>query len=259
MKILISPAKTLDFETPPQTDRYTQPAYLEESRLLVEQLKTMSPADLSALMGISEALGVLNANRYQSWQTPFTPANAKQAVFAFKGDVYQGLAVERFDDEDLAFAQDHLRILSGLYGLLRPLDLIQPYRLEMGTGLANVRGANLYAFWGDRLTDALNEELAGEEEPCVINLASNEYFKAIRPARLKARLIQPQFLDLKGGKYKVVSFWAKRARGMMSAYAIRHRITQPEALQDFRDGGYAFNPELSRGDQWVFTRDQPVD
>jgi len=256
MIAVISPAKTLDYETPPVTQTYSQPAFLEDSRILVEQLKTMSPEDLSSLMRISDQLGVLNANRYQTWQTPFTPENAKQAVLAFKGDVYVGLEAETFSEEDFQFAQEHLRILSGLYGLLRPLDLVQPYRLEMGTPLNNERGANLYSFWGDKLTEALNEELARQEEPVLVNLASNEYFKAVKPKKLQGRLITPQFLDLKGGKYKVVSFWAKKARGMMSAYIIRNRITQAEALKDFTQGGYRFNPELSKESEWVFTRDE---
>src|SRR5690606_35912871 len=234
-----------------------QPAYLEDSRVLVEQLKTMAPGEISELMSISDALGVLNANRFQTWHTPFTPENAKQAVLAFKGDVYVGLEAESLNEADLAFAQKHLRILSGLYGLLKPLDLIQPYRLEMGTSLKNERGANLYSFWGERLTQALNQELAGNAEPVLVNLASNEYFKAIKPKALQARIITPQFLDRKGDQYKIVSFWAKKARGMMSAYIIRNRLTQPEQLKQFDVAGYVFNAERSKGDQWVFTRDEP--
>ncbi len=257
MIVVISPAKTLDYETPPTTSIYSQPAYLEDSRVLVEQLKTMAPGEISELMSISDALGVLNANRFQTWHTPFTPENAKQAVLAFKGDVYVGLEAESLNEADLAFAQKHLRILSGLYGLLKPLDLIQPYRLEMGTSLKNERGANLYSFWGERLTQALNQELVDDAEPVLVNLASNEYFKAIKPKALQARIITPQFLDRKGEQYKIVSFWAKKARGMMSAYIIRNRLTQPEQLKQFDVAGYAFNAERSTGDQWVFTRDEP--
>src|SRR5690606_35136189 len=259
MIVVISPAKTLDYETPPVTPTYSQPAFLEDSRILVEQLKTMSPEDLSSLMKISDQLGVLNANRYQTWQTPFTPENAKQAVLAFKGDVYVGLEAENFSEEDFKFAQNHLRILSGLYGLLRPLDLVQPYRLEMGTSLKNVRGTNLYSFWGDILTEALNEELSRQEEPLLINLASNEYFKAVNPKYLQGQVVLPQFLDLKSGKYKVVSFWAKKARGMMSAYILRSRIPQAGELKNFTEGGYRFNPELSAESEWVFTRDEVLE
>ncbi len=256
MIVVISPAKTLDYETPPTTSTFSQPAYLEDSRILVEQLKTMAPGAISELMSISEALGVLNANRFQSWRTPFSPDNAKQAVLAFKGDVYVGLDAESLSEADLAFAQQHLRILSGLYGLLKPLDLIQPYRLEMGTSLKNARGANLYGFWGERLTQALNQELAGDAEPVLVNLASNEYFKAIKPKALQARIITPQFLDRKGDQYKIVSFWAKKARGLMSAYIIHNRLTQPEQLKQFDSAGYVYSAERSQGDQWVFTRDE---
>ena len=205
-------------------------------------------------MKISAKLGELNAARFQQWQLPFSLDNARQAILAFKGDVYTGLEAETFSEDDFAFAQEHLRILSGLYGLLKPLDLIQPYRLEMGTPFRNPRGKDLYAFWGDRLTQALNEMLAADDQ-VLINLASNEYFHAIQPKVLNARVITPQFRDWKNDQYKMISFYAKKARGMMSAYMIRHRVTDPEALKDFNVGGYYFSQEQSKGDTWVFLRD----
>jgi cytoplasmic iron level regulating protein YaaA (DUF328/UPF0246 family) len=197
---------------------------------------------------------VLNYDRFQHWHTPFTPANARQAVLAFNGDVYTGLAAPAFTAADFAFAQQHLRILSGLYGLLRPLDLIQPYRLEMGTRFANPRGKDLYSFWGDTITAALNQQLRELNTPVLVNLASGEYFKAVRPQALHARIVTPVFKDWKGDNYKIISFYAKKARGMMAAYIIRERITAVDALRDFSAGGYAFNPAMSAADEWVFTR-----
>jgi len=256
MLIVISPAKTLDFESPRPTETATEPRFLDHSRELVAQLKEWEPHQLSDLMGISAKLGELNAQRYREWHTPFTEDNARQAVLAFKGDVYTGLAAEAFSEEDFRYAQDHLRILSGLYGVLRPLDRIQPYRLEMGTRLENSRGKNLYAFWGNRLTDSLNEELE-KDDGVLVNLASNEYFKALNRKQLKARIISPQFKDWKNGQYKMISFYAKKARGLMSAYIIRHRVEDVEQLKDFDWEGYGYNPELTeKDDQPVFTRRQ---
>ncbi|WP_347329913.1 peroxide stress protein YaaA [Marinimicrobium locisalis] len=255
MLMLISPAKTLDFETAPVTDKATQPDFLDESRELISTLRDLAPQDVSELMGISDKLGQLNYDRYQQWHTPFTPDNAKQAALAFKGDVYTGLDAERFKAGDFTFAQKHLRILSGLYGLLRPLDLIQPYRLEMGTRLKNQRGANLYNFWGERLTAAINEQLNTLKQPAVVNLASNEYFKAVQPKALAAPVITPVFKDWKNGQYKIISFYAKKARGLMAAYAIENRIKNAEGLKAFDREGYRFNSELSSDKQWVFTRD----
>ncbi len=256
MLLLISPAKTLDFESPAPTPAYTQADFLGESQLLINELRALSPQTISSLMGISDKLGVLNYDRFASWKMPFKPDNAKQAIYAFQGDVYTGMQADTFSDTDLQFAQRHLRMLSGLYGLLRPLDLIQPYRLEMGTAFANRRGKNLYEFWGGSITEAINVQLEELQSEQVINLASQEYFGAVKPKQLKADVITPVFKDKKNGNYKIISFFAKKARGMMSAYAIQNRITEPEALKDFSVGGYAYNPSLSRAQEWVFTRNQ---
>ncbi|MDN0073821.1 peroxide stress protein YaaA [Crenobacter sp. SG2303] len=255
MLMVISPAKTLDYDTPPVTDRHSQPDFLEHSAELIDVLRQKSPAEIGKLMSISEPLSVLNAGRYDSWHTPFTPANAKQAVLAFMGDVYEGLDAATLNPAQLDYLQRHLRILSGLYGVLRPLDLMQPYRLEMGTRLANPRGANLYAFWGDLVTDELNTRLAEQEEQVLVNLASDEYFKSVKPKRLAGRLITPVFQDLKNGHYKIISFYAKRARGLMARWAAKHGATTPDALKDFNLEGYAFDSEASQGDHWVFRRD----
>lgn len=253
MLIVVSPAKTLDYESPVPTQTATTPDFLEDSHELIDQLKQLEPHQISNLMGISAKLGELNAERFQQWQTPFTHENARQAVLAFKGDVYTGLAADQFSEADFEFAQKHLRLLSGLYGLLRPLDLMQPYRLEMGTRFENKRGKDLYAFWGNKLTEALNSELTADDG-VLINLASNEYFKAVNKKTLKGTVITPQFKDWKNGQYKIISFYAKKARGLMSAYIIRNRLTQVEDLKGFDVDGYAFNPELSSDKEWVFTR-----
>lgn len=255
MLMVVSPAKTLDFETPPVTSRHTQPEFLTAAEELVEVLRLKAPAELSELMSISAKLGELNSQRFLDWHSPFTPDNAKAAVLAFKGDVYTGLEVEQFGKEDFAFAQKHLRILSGLYGLLRPLDLIQPYRLEMGTRLANPGGRNLYEYWGDRITQVLNRQLKSLGSQTLVNLASDEYFKSVQPKQLKAEIIQPVFQDLKGGKYKIISFYAKKARGMMAAWAIRNRLADPEALKRFDVAGYRYDPGSSDVWRWVFRRD----
>ncbi|WP_163577940.1 peroxide stress protein YaaA [Halomonas faecis] len=254
MLSVISPAKSLDFETPPTTAHYTQPDLLDRSQTLVDILRGYSPQRLSELMGISDKLAGLNAARFAEWQPPFTPENAKPAAQAFQGDVYQGLAADTFSDTDSAFAQDHLRILSGLYGLLRPLDLIQPYRLEMGTRLENPAGKDLYAFWKPLLTEELGKAVAASGSPVLLNLASNEYFKAIDPKRLKARIITPVFKDEKNGKLKIISFYAKKARGLMAAWVIRQRLDDPDGLKDFDIAGYRYNATLSEGDTLVFTR-----
>lgn len=252
---LLSPAKTLDFETKAHVAAHTQPRHLKEARALIKLVKPLDPEAVAWLLGISPDLAALNAGRYRQWRTPFTPANAKQAALAFDGDVYGGLDAPGLGEADLAYAQDHLRILSGLYGLLRPLDLIQAYRLEMGTRLANPRGRDLYAFWKGTLTAALARDLAqGQGEPVLVNLASEEYFKAVDPAGLGARVITPVFQDWKGGDYKVISFFAKRARGLMARYGIVKRVAEPEALKGFRAEGYAFDRKASSGDRWVFRR-----
>ncbi len=259
MKIVISPAKTLDFETPTKTEVFSQPDYLDHSQQLINELKELSQADVATLMKLSDKLAALNVARFGSWSQPFQPDNAKQALLAFKGDVYTGLDAESFSEQDFDFAQNHLRILSGLYGLLRPLDLIQPYRLEMGTKFANSKGKDLYQFWGNQLTEALNQEFAlgmeEQEEAVLVNLASNEYFKAVKAKELNARIITPVFKDWKNGQYKMISFYAKKARGLMSAYIIQNQLTDPEQLKGFDLEGYYFSEEQSKGDQWCFLRD----
>ncbi|MFO8142880.1 MAG: peroxide stress protein YaaA [Marinobacter sp.] len=256
MLMIISPAKTLDYDSPLATDTYTQPDFLDDACELIDQLKDLEPHQVSNLMSISDKLGQLNAERFRAWSTPFTPDNARQAILAFKGDVYTGLDAESFSDDDFGFAQKHLRMLSGLYGLLKPLDLMQPYRLEMGTRLANPRGKDLYAFWGSKLTEALNQLLA-EDDQVLVNLASNEYFKSVKKKDLEGRLITPQFKDWKNGQYKMISFYAKKARGLMCRYAIQNRITQADDLKGFDLEGYYFSEDQSDKNNWVFLRDQP--
>lgn len=255
MLMVISPAKTLDFESKPVTARFTQPQYLDHSQELIEQLREFSPAQISELMHVSDKIGGLNAARFGSWTPAFTPENAKQALLAFKGDVYTGLNAETFSDTDFSYAQDHLRMLSGLYGLLRPLDLMMPYRLEMGTKLANARGKDLYAFWGTQISEWLNQALAEQGDDVLLNLASNEYFSAVKKTALNARIINTEFKDLKNGQHKIISFYAKKARGMMSRFVIKERINNPEHLKQFDEQGYRFSAEQSKPDLLVFLRD----
>jgi cytoplasmic iron level regulating protein YaaA (DUF328/UPF0246 family) len=255
MLMIISPAKTLDYESPLATETHTQPDFLDDACELIDQLKELEPHQVSNLMSISDKLGQLNAERFQTWHTPFTPDNARQAVLAFKGDVYTGLDAESFSSEDFSFAQKHLRILSGLYGLLKPLDLMQPYRLEMGTRFENTRGKDLYAFWGSKITEALNQLLASDDK-VLVNLASNEYFKSVQKKHLDARLVTPQFKDWKNGQYKMISFYAKKARGLMCRYAIQNRITQADDLKGFNLEGYYFSEDQSDNNNWVFLRDE---
>ena len=254
MLMVISPAKTLDYESPLATQRFTQPALLEKSHQLIDVARDLSPAQISSLMGISDKLAHLNADRFNQWQPPFSLENARQAILAFKGDVYTGLQAETFSDDDFDFAQQHLRMLSGLYGLLRPLDLMQPYRLEMGIKLANPAGKDLYGFWADLLTEKLNEAIAEQGDDVLINLASDEYFKAIKPKKLNAELIKPVFLDEKNGKFKVISFYAKKARGLMSRYVIQNRLTNPAQLKKFDVDGYFFDTAESKDNELVFKR-----
>jgi uncharacterized protein len=254
MLIVISPAKTLDFETQAISAQLTTPDFFADADQLVQRLQRLSPKKLSALMDISADLAQLNFDRYASWQDGASPSRVKPALLAFQGDVYQGMQAANFTGEDLDYAQHHLRILSGLYGLLRPLDQIQPYRLEMGTRLKIGRKTGLYHYWGLRIAQALSAALDAQGDRLLINLASEEYFDAVDLAALQARVIKPVFLDEKGGKYKVVSFWAKRARGMMTAYILQNRIQDPIGIQSFEGAGYRFNPVLSEGDVWAFTR-----
>lgn len=258
MLMVISPAKTLDFDSPLATKRFTQPALLDDSQKLIEIARQLTPAQIASLMGISDKLAELNANRFNDWHPPFTPDNARQAILAFKGDVYTGLQAETFSEKEFDFAQQHLRMLSGLYGLLRPLDLMQPYRLEMGIRLDNPAGKDLYAFWGDRLTEALNAALAGQGDDVLINLASDEYFRAVKPKQLNGRIIKPVFLDEKNGKFKVISFYAKKARGLMSRYVIQQGLTKPDQLKNFDVAGYLYSAEESNETDLVFKRrEQP--
>ena len=256
MLMVISPAKTLDYETPPATQTYTQPAHLSQSKRLIRYLKKLDAPAVASLMSLSDKLASQNVARYGQWKPPFTPENAKQALLAFAGDVYDGLAAQDFSEDDFAFAQSRLRILSGLYGTLRPLDLMQPYRLEMGTRLPTKRGANLYDFWGPRITRALKAVLAELDTRVLVNLASEEYFGAVQTRGLKARLVTPVFEDWSTGtgKYMIVSFHAKKARGMMARHAIRERVTEVEELKRFDSAGYAFNSSASSADRWVFRR-----
>lgn len=255
MLTVISPAKTLDYESPVTTKLHSMPRFMEHSAQLINTLETLSVQEVAELMKLSDKLASLNVARYASWRAQFDPNNARQALLAFKGDVYTGLAAETLSEEQLEYAQQHLRILSGLYGVLKPLDLMQPYRLEMGTKLNNAKGKDLYQFWGTLLTESLNEELSGDRTPVLVNLASNEYFKAIKPKQLKARVITPVFKDWKNGQYKIISFYAKKARGLMSRYIIEEKINAPEALKAFNYEGYQFSETLSEGDTLVFTRD----
>lgn len=254
MLSVISPAKTLDFTSVCPPHRASECNYLESSDELITVLRKKSRAQLAELMHISPALADLNYNRYREWSLPLTEDNARAAIFAFKGDVYTGLTLDTYSAADLRFAQKHLRFLSGLYGLLRPLDLIFPYRLEMGTKLKVGRAKNLYEFWGDRLTEGINAALAGAGTDILVNLASREYFKAVPTAGLKGRIVTPHFKEKKNGEYKIVSFFAKKARGMMVDYLIKNAITEPEPMKSFDTEGYRYNPDLSDGDNWVFTR-----
>ncbi|WP_075881638.1 peroxide stress protein YaaA [Vreelandella massiliensis] len=254
MLSVISPAKTLDFDTPATTKQVTEPDFLPQSRALIEILRGYSPPQLSELMSISDKLAGLNAARFAEWQPPFTLENAKPAAQAFQGDVYTGLEADTFNADENRFAQAHLRILSGLYGLLRPLDLIQPYRLEMGTKLPNPAGKDLYAYWKPTLTHALNEAIAASGSKVLVNLASNEYFKAVDTKKLDARIINPVFKDEKNGKVKIISFYAKKARGLMSAWIIRQQLNDPNELKAFDVAGYRFDPATSEGDTLVFIR-----
>jgi len=254
MILVISPAKSLYDHSPIQLEKFTQADFLPEAEKIVSILKKKKPAQLANLMGISSKLAELNFQRFQEWSLPFSPENSWQAVLMFNGDVYQGLKAETFSEAEFDTAQQTLRILSGVYGLLKPLDLIQPYRLEMGTSVGIARKKNLYEFWQAKITAKLNEELAETEQKALINLASNEYFGAIDPKKIKARIVTPAFKEHKNGQYQMVSFFAKRARGLMSRFIIQNQISNPEEMKAFDLEGYYFNNQLSKDDNWVFTR-----
>ena len=254
MFFVLSPAKNLNEKALAPVKEFTQPDLLAEAEILMRQLRELAPQQIAELMHVSDKIALLNAERNAEWHTPFTPDNAKQAVFMFNGDVYEGIAAETLKPEQIQYLQQHVRLLSGLYGVLRPLDLMQPYRLEMGTAFANTRGKNLYEFWGDIITDLLNDTLGQAGSDILVNLASQEYFKSVNTKKLKARLITPVFKDEKNGKYKIISFYAKRARGLMVRYAAEHNITDPEMLKNFDYEGYSFNAAASNESEWVFMR-----
>lgn len=260
MLFLLSPAKSLDYDTPTPphlAPSLTRPQFLDDTAALIGLLRTKSVADVQDLMDLSEPLARLNVDRYAAWRPRFTEHNSKPAVLAFNGDVYDGLDAKTLSDEDLAWAQAHVRMLSGLYGLLRPLDRMQPYRLEMGVRLATPAGASLYDWWGDRLALHLNKLVKAEKAPVIVNLASQEYFRAADRKALKPRVVDCQFEDWKNGDYKIISFFAKRARGLMARFAIQQRLETPEGLKSFAVDGYRLAPEVSSSDRLVFRRQSP--
>lgn len=254
MLFILSPAKSLDYESPLSGQPHTPPLFVKQSKALIEVLRDFSPLQIAQLMDLSDTLSGLNVARYQAWSARATDKNARQALLAFNGDVYDGLQARTLDADALAWAQDHVCILSGLYGVLRPLDRMQPYRLEMGTALATPQGANLYRFWGAQIAQYLNQRLAADASPVIVNLASQEYFKAVDLKTLKARVLECVFEDHKNGKYKVISFFAKRARGLMARYAVTQRLVLPQQLQGFDLEGYAFAGASSSADRFVFRR-----
>ena len=256
MIIVVSPAKTLDYETPLPTKEFSEPDFLSEASVLIDVLKGKTNEEVKDLMKLSDKLTELNVERYKQWSQPFSPDNARPGIFAFKGDVYVGLDAQSFNDADIQFAQNHLRILSGLYGVLRPLDLMQPYRLEMGTKLKTDTGKNLYEFWGSKISDSLNNDHQEGEGRELINLASNEYFSAIDKKNLDSEIITPAFYDWKNGKYKMISFYAKKARGMMAAWIIKNRITSSQKLESFDVAGYMYSPEMSESNKPAFIRQE---
>lgn len=256
MLALISPAKTLDYESALPTDQHTLPRLLEHSQQLIDVSRKLSASEIASLMSVSEKIAQLNVARFREWQPEFNFSNARQAIFAFKGDVYTGLDTYDLTLQDLEFAQTHLRMLSGLYGLLRPLDLMMPYRLEMGTKLANARGHNLYEFWGDKITQLVNADLEETNSDLLVNLASDEYYKSVKESKVKAEIIKPVFLDQKNGKYKVISFYAKKARGLMARYIIQNQLNRVEDLKSFNIDGYYFDAVSSIQGELVFKRDE---
>ena len=254
MLIVLSPAKSLDYKTPVKVKAPTVPEFVSESAKLIADLKKLAPQEVAKLMGLSDQLAVLNVGRYRDWSKKFTQANSKPAIYAFDGDVYDGFDVKSLDAKTVAYAQDHIRILSGLYGALRPLDLMQAYRLEMGTTFKNARGKDLYAFWGNRVTDSLKKVLEKEKKPVLLNLASEEYFKVLQPKELGCPVIAPVFQDAKDGKYKIISFFAKRARGLMARYVVENRISDPADVRGFNLDGYRYYAADSKADKPIFRR-----
>ena len=256
MLVVVSPAKNLDYESSVPVSKHTQPELLDDASSLAQECKELSPAQLGSLMKISDKLATLNANRFAEFSVPFTNDNARQALFAFNGDVYTGLDAQSLSEQDITYAQQHLRILSGLYGVLRPLDLMQAYRLEMGTKLENSRGKNLYEYWDNRITKVLNEALEAQGDNVLINLASNEYFKSVKKSALDGMIITPVFKDKKNGQYKIISFFAKKARGLMARYIIQNQVRDVDGLKAFDTAGYYFCEEQSSSSQLVFLREE---
>jgi cytoplasmic iron level regulating protein YaaA (DUF328/UPF0246 family) len=254
MLIVISPAKTLDFESPVLSSKFTQPDLLKDSEKLIRKLRELNTDDIAKLMHVSSKIAELNFGRFLNWDKRFTTDNARQAIYAFKGDVYTGLEADKFSGADLNFAQKHLRILSGLYGILRPLDLIQPYRLEMGTSLKNIRGDNLYDYWSAKVSELIEQALEAQQDKWLVNLASNEYFKVLDESRMQAKILTPVFKDYKNGQYKIISFFAKKARGRMAAYIIRNKIKTPAELQKFNLDAYSYSAKDSDERTQVFLR-----
>ena len=254
MLIVLSPAKSLDYKTPVSVKATTLPEFVAESAKLITDLKKLAPQEVADLMGLSDQLAALNVGRYRDWSKKFTAENSKPAIYAFNGDVYDGFDVKSLNAKAVDFAQDHIRILSGLYGALKPLDLMQPYRLEMGTALKNARGKDLYAFWGERVTQSLKQALDQQKKPVLLNLASEEYFKVLQPKNLECPVISPVFQDGKDGKYKIISFYAKRARGLMARYVVENRITDPADLKGFNLDGYKYVATESKPEKPLFRR-----
>lgn len=254
---ILSPAKTLDYESHLTTEVSTMPDFLNDSEELIKTLRDYDQKGIESLMSVSEKIADLNVERYKTFELPFTPENARPAIFAFKGDVYRDLELDQYSESDLSFMQAHVRILSGLYGILRPLDLMQPYRLEMGTKLKTKRGADLYSFWGSKISSALNSALEDQGDDIIVNLASDEYFKSVDTGTLKGRIVKINFLDLKKGKYKIVSFYAKRARGLMTNFICRNHVNTVEGLKEFAVAGYYFDEKRSSKNELTFLRDEP--
>ena len=254
MLVVLSPAKKLDYDSPVRTTKHSQPQFVPQAQGLIDVLRQKSATEISGLMSLSDTLARLNVERYQAWEPKFTQTNSRQAVLAFNGDVYEGLDAATLSDDQLDWAQQHVAILSGLYGVLRPLDLMQPYRLEMGTRLATGKGKNLYDYWGTEIAEYLNQSLAQQGSDVIVNLASEEYFKSVDQKVLKARVVQCVFQDEKNDTWKIISFYAKRARGLMARYIVDHRIDEPEQLKGFNVDGYAFYPEASTDLKLVFRR-----
>ena len=254
MVIILSPAKALDVSKQHQISDYTVPDYLSEAQLLVGELKKYDVKKITSLMKVSQDIAQLNVERYAQWQPPFLPENAKQALLAFNGEVFRGINADSYTGKDFHYAQDHLRILSGLYGVLRPLDLIQPYRLEMGTKLKNSKGKDLYAFWGEKIAEKINELLENQREKVLVNLASNEYYKAVKPKQIHGQIITPVFKESKGDALKTIMVYAKKARGLMASFIIKNRMEKAEEIKHFDQEGYFYNDRLSSANEWVFTR-----